>query len=122
MPPYTIVELPKTADELLIEMYNGSRMKKTKSKELTPGVKVATVLLEMHEDITPTQYAELSTKIKAVVVNAVAGVQGITLVCDNQDAGGTVQTVQTEQDVPEGRKLVVYVTTHFRLDSIPVGE
>ncbi len=122
MPPDIIAELPKTADELLVELYNGPRMKKTKSKELTPGVKAATVLLELHEDITPAQYAELATKLKAVVVNGVAGVQGITLMCVNQDADGVVRTIQTEQEIPEGRKIVVYVTTHVRLDRIPEVE
>lgn len=86
----------------------GRRVKETERTVITPGVKYAMVLLELHPSAVPSDYAALRTVIKAI-----PRIQEVTLLVDNQNAAGDVQTALT---IPAGTQLMLYATADVRIE------
>ena len=101
----TLIE--PTADAKQVAMYNRG-MHAADKIDLVPGAKYALCLLKLHSAAVPSDYGTLKTAIEAI-----SGVQNISLVVDNQDASGNVQTAAT---VPDGKKLVAVVEINMRIE------
>ena len=99
-----------SADQQQINRYNKG-MHSADILDLVPGDKYALCLLNLNGAVVPGDYATLKTNIEGVT-----GVQKITLVVDNQNAGGTVTTAGS---VPAGKKLVAVVELNLRIEDIP---
>lgn len=68
------------------------------------GQKLAAVLLQLNPAVTPANYAALGAAI-----NAIAGIDGISLLIDGQ----------TPASIPAGTQLVLHVDAQLRIDPTP---
>lgn len=105
--PSTIQE--PSADAQKIDAYN-RRVRTAAIEQITANKKYAVVLLELANAVTPANYAAIGGAIVAI-----QGIQSASLLIDNQDAGGNLQTTTT---VPAGKKLVAVVELHFRIEDV----
>jgi len=95
--------LEPTADQQIERIYN-TGMAVSEQKVLEADTKYALCLLKLHSSVTPDQYPALKAAIEAV-----SGVQEISLVIDHQ----------TRATVPDGKQLKVVMEFNLRLDPIP---
>lgn len=91
------------AEEQVIKTYN-REMRVADRIVLELNTKYAICLLKLHPAVTPANYPAIGQAI-----NAVPGVQGITLIIDHQ----------TRASLPEGHELSAVIETFLRIDPIP---
>lgn len=93
---------PSAAEQQVV-LYN-TRMRRSNIETLTPSGKYAIVLLKLAPAVTPANYAAIGQAI-----NAITGIQGVTLLIDGQ----------APASIPEGKQLNMVVDAHLRIDAAP---